>query len=130
MPVAGVSSEQSAACRASHLQHLACGFKDRFLGTSGAKEEDCPIVVIRGGAAGATALQTGAGGQIIEASIAAWHTSDEVSKVVDVTGGGNSFFGGFMAWVAMNPLDAAQTVEEREAWLREALCRGAVSACE
>lgn len=62
----------------------------------------------------------------IEASIPAWHRPEDAQRVVDVTGGGNSFLGGFVARLASQPEDSLTSA----ASLHQALQWGAISACE
>ncbi|PWN30206.1 Ribokinase-like protein [Jaminaea rosea] len=127
------STAQGAAVRQAHLTHLARGFKARFDEASsqisgGSDRPRCPLIVIRGGAAGSCVLYEREPGQAsIEADVPAYHTAATSKAVVDVTGGGNSYLGGLTAWLSMHQ-PPADTEEDTRQWLRGALGRGAVSA--
>lgn len=59
----------------------------------------------------------------------AYHTAEAASRVVDVTGGGNSYLGGLTAWLATHDEPYTNPAEDDVIeWLRGALASGAVSA--
>lgn len=121
IPSETLTAAQSGQCRRRHLDLLAHGFAQRLQTLDG--EADCPLIVIRGGAAGSVAL---CGSH--EAAIPAWHGSEDSALVLDVTGGGNSFLGGFIAAIATSKRPTTDEEEAKSNWLQAALRKGAVSA--
>lgn len=102
-----------------------------------------PLIVIRSGAAGSLALvelllssEPDCQTVVVAADVPAFHSADQADAVRDVTGGGNSFLGGLVAYLASHPQpmsshSGADTIESTTMlWLREALQWGAISACK
>lgn len=91
---------------------------------SSAKLERVPIICIRSGSLGALVGTS----QDQAVWVEAYHTSEKVHRVVDVTGAGNAWLGGFTAGLAMVPRKAENepswTLEE----LKKAAQMGSVSA--
>lgn len=148
-------NKQRAAARAKHIDLLARGLQQHFYhkhavspSAPASSSPACPIIIIRGGAAGSSALcearpMSDLDGAALTTSrksatpaivvdVPAYHGPDQADRVRDVTGGGNSFLGGLVAYLALDErLPRAQDREDwTKHWLREALIRGAVSACK
>lgn len=101
---------------------------------SGAEEGFGPIICIRSGAWGSVVGRAGLGFH----HIPAWHTTQSqeptngsvtidrsAARIKDVTGAGNSFLGGFSAYLVQTEKDVSMDLTER---MKEAAMRGAVSA--
>ncbi|CAO1619898.1 unnamed protein product [Sympodiomycopsis kandeliae] len=120
LPPSDQMTLQSAThIRSIHAVTLAQEFQNRFNQLHN-NTPSCPLIVIRCGAAGSIALNTHG----ITASIPSYHLLASTQKdVKDVTGGGNSFLGGLIAFLA--PQD---DMPDKETTLTQALVQGAVSA--
>jgi sugar/nucleoside kinase (ribokinase family) len=86
-----------------------------------AKIENMPIICIRSGALGALVAIS----QEKTTWVGAYHTSQQAGKVVDVTGAGNAFLGGFTAGLAMCSEKKPASSKAMPAWtLKEAQIAG------
>lgn len=135
------ASAVSAALRQSYSTHLAMELRSRFH-LRAQKPSRCPMIVIRCGAAGSCAVLDPIDaasqleddkGSVIQADVPAYHSAQEAEAVVDVTGGGNTFLGGLVAFLATRPRPSSTGSlhpADDSAWLQEALQWGSISACE
>lgn len=96
---------------------------DRFIElASSTKHKKVPMICIRSGALGALVGTS----QGLAVWVEAYHTPEQVKRVVDVTGAGNAWLGGFVAGLAMfsRQGDNNWTLEE----ITKAAQMGSVSA--
>ncbi|CAO1631167.1 unnamed protein product [Parajaminaea phylloscopi] len=139
-----IEDEHLTRVRQDHKCRLALALRQQFhqhYGTKGQVISRCPIIVIRSGAAGSSAIFEAENGRaaagdrtVIDADVPAYHGPQAASAVRDVTGGGNAFLGGLVAYLAThsspngNASGPVGDGDDAAEWLQQALITASVSA--